>query len=147
MKYWLIPIQEDDWNIIKTEKVYGYKKELSDLIKKGDRLIIYVSKYYAKRYGGKIVGILEIVSDWFIGDKPIFTEERVVNKVTLPFRAKVEVLVDGVCDLKMILDNLIFIEDKYQLAKYLRNAPANLKRPIPEVDANKIAECLKQSEL
>lgn len=147
MTYWLVPVQEDDWEIIKREKLFGYKKPLSEYIHQGDRLIVYVSKYYARRYGGKIVGVIHVVSDWFESDKPIFMEEIVRNKEVMKYRVKVEEVITGVCDIKEVLPSLRFVEDKYQLAKYLRNTPANLQRPIPEDDAEKIINCLKNSSL
>ncbi|AWR96984.1 EVE domain-containing protein [Acidianus sulfidivorans JP7] len=143
MTYWLIPIQEDMWDVIKDEGVYGYKSKLDQYIQKGDFLIIYVSKYYAKVYGGKVVGIVRVVSDWYFDETPIFPEEKVRNKGIYPYRVKVQTIVSGVCDFKSILDKINFIEDKAQLAKYLRNAPANLKRPIPEEDAKIIQQCLE----
>lgn len=142
MTYWLIPIQEDMWDTIRYEGVYGYKQDLSQFIAKGDYLIIYVSKYYAKVYGGKIVGIVKVLTEWYHDETPIFPEEKVRNRALFPYRVRVEPVITGVCDFKSILDKIVFIEDKAQLAKYLRNAPANLKRPIPEQDAKLIEECL-----
>jgi predicted RNA-binding protein len=144
MSYWLIPIQEDDWLIVLNEKVYGSKRDLSSMIKKGDFLIFYVSKYYARRYGGKITGIMEVISDWYKDERPLFVEDKVKGRAVLANRIKLREVVVGSCNLKDILSSVTFIEDKYQLAKYLRNAPANLKRPIPERDAELISACLKK---
>ncbi|ARM75632.1 EVE domain-containing protein [Acidianus manzaensis] len=144
MTYWLIPIQEDMWDTIRDEGVYGYKSKLDQYIQKGDFLIIYVSKYYAKIYGGKVVGIARVISDWYFDETPVFPEEKVRNKGIYPYRVKLQMLVSGVCDFKTILDKINFIEDKAQIAKYLRNAPANLKRPIPEEDAKIIEQCVAQ---
>lgn len=145
MTYWLIPIQEDMWDVIRYNGIYGYKTKLDEYIKKGDYLIIYVSKYYAKMYGGKVVGIVRVISDWYYDETPVFPEEKVRNKGIYPYRVKVEPIVTGACDFKSILDKINFIEDKAQLAKYLRNAPANLKRPIPEEDAKIIEQCVASS--
>nr|WP_206760599.1 EVE domain-containing protein [Sulfolobus islandicus] len=145
--YWLVPIQEDMWDIIRDKGVYGYKENLEEYIKEGDYIIIYVSKYYAKRYGGKIVGIVKVLSNWYEDQTPIYPEETVRNKGIYVYRVKVEPVVIGECDMKKILDKIRFIEDKGQIAKYLRNAPANLKRPIPESDAKIVEECLKESLL
>lgn len=143
--YWLIPIQEDMWNVILNQGVYGHnRKIIINYVKKDDYLIIYVSKYYAKRYGGKIVGIMKVVSDWYTDEKPIYPEEVVRGKGVYIYRVKVEPVLIGECDLKSILSKLTFIEDKFQLPKYLRNAPANMRRPIPENDVKLIEECLRQ---
>ncbi len=143
MTYWLIPIQEDMWDVILTQGVYGYKSNLKDYIKVGDKLIIYVSKYYAKIYGGKIVGVVKVTSDWYVDETPVFPEETVRNKGFYIYRVKVEPEITGICDIKAILDKIHFIEDTAQMAKYLRNAPANLKRPIPDDDGHTIEKCLK----
>jgi predicted RNA-binding protein len=34
--YWLVPIQEDMWDIIRDKGVYGYKENLEEYIKEGD---------------------------------------------------------------------------------------------------------------
>ncbi|MCY0849647.1 EVE domain-containing protein [Sulfuracidifex metallicus] len=144
MTYWIVPIQEDMWDVILSEGIYGYKEDISNYIKNGDYLVIYVSKYYAKKYGGKLVGVVKAISDWFKDETPLYPEEKIRNKGIFIYRIKVEPMVIGVCDFKLILDQIVFIEDKSQVAKYLRNAPANMKRPIPESDGKIIEQCLKE---
>lgn len=146
MAYWLIPVQEDMWLTIQQVKIYGYnREEITELVKPGDYMVFYVSKYYAKRYGGKFVGIMKVVSDWYEDETPIFPEEQVRNKGIYNYRVKLEPVKIGVCDLKNILYKVSFIEDKYQFAKYLRNAPANLRRPVPEPDIKLIEECMEET--
>jgi predicted RNA-binding protein len=143
MAYWLVPIQEDMWNIILNQKIYGYNRpSIKEYIKKDDYIIVYVSKYYAKKLGGKIVGIFKVISDWFVDQKPIFPEEIVRGKGVYVYRIQLEPVTIGECDFKSILPKVSFIEDRFQLPKYLRNAPANLRRPIPENDVKLIQECL-----
>ncbi|EHP68184.1 MAG: EVE domain-containing protein [Metallosphaera yellowstonensis] len=145
MTFWLVPIQEDMWDNIQYDGVYGYKSNLSKYIKQGDDLIFYVSKYYATRYGGKIVGIGKVVSEWYYDDTPLYPEEKVRNRALFPHRVKVEVWITGACDVKSLIGKVKFVEDVVQLPKYLRNAPANLGRPIPDFDAKIIEECLRQT--
>ena len=88
MTFWLVPIQEDMWDNIQYDGVYGYKTNLSKYIKKGDNIIFYVSKYYATRYGGKIVGIGRVISDWYYDETPLYPEEKVRNRAVFPQRVK-----------------------------------------------------------
>ncbi len=81
------------------------------------------------------------------GRDSLIPEEKIRNKGIFVFRVKVEPTVIGVCDFKVILDDLTFIEDKSQMAKYLRNAPANMKRPIPDIDGKLIEQCLKEEHM
>ncbi len=147
MTYWIVPIQEDMWDVILSRGIYGYKDDISNYVKEGDLLVIYVSKYYAKKYGGKIVGVVRTTSGWFKDDTPIYPEEVIRNRGIFVYRVKVEPIVVGVCDFKLIIDKVVFIEDKSQMAKYLRNAPANMKRPIPDGDGKIIEECLKEEKM
>lgn len=144
--YWLIPVQEDFWETVVKTNLFGFHKEsVEKYIKPGDFIIFYVGKYYAKKYGGKFVGIFRVISDWFYDETVVFPNEKLVGKAIEVYRIKLEPIIIGECPSKDIIWNLSFIEDKFQFSKYLRNVPANLKRPIPEEDAKKIEECLKAS--
>lgn len=146
MNYWLVPVQEDVWEVIKETKIYGIDKDIREIIRPGDRLVFYVTKYYAKMYGGKVVAIMEVESDWYEDHKPTFPAERARNIGLYIYRIKVKEIEVGVCDLRSILKQLTFVEEKDQLAKYLRRVPANLGRPIPENDVKLIQQCMKEEE-
>ncbi|BCU70430.1 EVE domain-containing protein [Stygiolobus caldivivus] len=148
MAYWIIPVQEDFWEAILSINIYGYNKEsIKQYVKKGDGLIFYVNKYYAKKYGGKFVGIYSVISDWYTDSTILFPEEKIKNRPIYIYRVKLEKIVVGECSSKDIIEKVHFIEDKYQFSKYLRNVPANLKRPIPLIDVQLIEQCLKESIL
>ncbi|BBD72403.1 hypothetical protein HS1genome_0792 [Sulfodiicoccus acidiphilus] len=132
--------------MVREMKIYGADRDLSDVIKVGDQLLLYVTKYYAKMYGGKIVAIMEVESDWFQDNTPIFPAERARNRAIYVYRIRLRERELGVCDLRSILKELSFVEEKDQLAKYLRRVPANLGRPIPERDVKVIQECMKEEE-
>lgn len=144
--YWIIPVQEDTWETIVKINIYGFRREsVKNYIKPGDYVIFYVGKYYAKKYGGKFVGIYKVVSEWYYDETPIFPHELLTGKAIDVYRIKLEPVLLGECDSKDLIRSLSFIEDKYQFSKFLRNVPANLKRPIPEQDVKKIEECIKSS--
>jgi len=144
--YWIVPVQEDFWETVVKTNIFGFRKEsVQRYIKVGDYIIFYVNKYYAKKYGGKFVGIYRVVSDWYVDETILYPNEQLTGKAIDIYRVKVEPVIIGECDSRELIKSLSFIEDKYQFSKYLRNVPANLKRPVPEEDAKKIEECLKAS--
>lgn len=146
--YWIVPVQEDSWEVIVKTNVFGFRKEtVKRYIRLGDYIIFYVNKYYAKKYGGKFVGIYKVISDWYEDEKVLFPNEKMVGKAIEVYRIKIEPVILGECDSRGLINSLSFVEDKYQFSKYLRNVPANLKRPVPEEDAKKIEECLKLSKI
>ncbi|BFH73676.1 EVE domain-containing protein [Sulfurisphaera javensis] len=146
MAYWIIPVQEDMWETILKTHVFGFRRESPQkYIKPGDYIIFYVGKYYAKKYGGKFVGIFKVISDWYYDETVLFPNEKLVGKAVEVYRIKLEPILVGECDSKDLIRSLSFIEDKFQFSKYLRNVPANLKRPIPEEDVKKIEECIRSS--
>ncbi|MFP3201423.1 MAG: EVE domain-containing protein [Sulfolobus sp.] len=146
MTYWLIPVREDFWEVVMSTNVYGYEKEsIMNTIKKDDILLFYVGKYYAKKYGGKFVGLMRVISDWYKDESILFPDEKIYNKPKYIYRVKLEPIIIGECAVKDVLYELSFIEDKFQFSKYLRNVPANLKRPLPEKDVKLIEECIRQS--
>ncbi|AHC50752.1 hypothetical protein SUSAZ_01260 [Sulfolobus acidocaldarius SUSAZ] len=146
MTYWIIPVQEDFWEAVSSLNVFGHNKERATrYIKKGDLLIFYVNKYYAKRLGGMFVGIYRVSSDWYTDTTPLFPDEKLQNKVIHTYRINIEPLLAGKCPVRDILYELSFIEDKFQFSKFLRNVPGNLRRPVPVNDAKLIEECIKKS--
>jgi len=75
LRYWIITVSEENWYIIKSSNVYGAPesqkfKPIHELIKLGDIVIFYVEKKNSKDLGGKFVGALKVVSDWFREDRP-----------------------------------------------------------------------------
>lgn len=147
MATWLITVQEDMLpEMLKRGVIPSDDYDAVKLIKPGDSVIVYVSKYYARKYGGSFVLYVRVKGDWREKKELVYPTERVTNKLLFPYEAEVEVLGSGNCRLKDLVDSLSFIENRLQLSKYVRGIPANLKKPLPEGDVEKIVNCIKSNE-
>ena len=80
--YWIIPVSEENWLVIKEVNVYGAPestrgRHVRELVKPGDVVIFYVAKKNSRRLGGKFVGAYRVASEWFREDKPLWPDEPV----------------------------------------------------------------------
>lgn len=146
--YWIIAVSEDNWEVIKRENVYGAPgtsgaRSPTKLIKPGDVIIFYVKVRGSKRLGGKFVGAFEVVSEWYREDKPLWPDEVREGRVKYPWRVRLKPIKLGVADFKELVPRLTFVEKKERAYAYLVGTPANLRRPIPDIDAKVIIESLK----
>ncbi len=148
MHYWIMPVTEDNWLVIRDKLVHGVRARnarfCTENIKIGDYLIFYVKKSRSRELGSCFVGVFEVVSNWFKEDKPLWPDEK--NEVKYPFRVKLKPVVIGKVNVKEMIDELGFIEKKDIWYVYFQGTPANFKRPIPEKDAELIIERLRGSE-
>jgi predicted RNA-binding protein len=60
VNYWVIPLSEENWFVVKEISVYGAPevargRHIRDLVEPGDVLVFYVTKRGSKRLGGKFV--------------------------------------------------------------------------------------------
>ena len=145
MNNWLIPITEDNWEVIKRENIYGAPEDSAapKLIKRGDNIIFYVIKKGSKRLGGKIVGVYRATSDWFREDKPLWPDEVTENKVKYPWRVRIEPVKVGIVDLREIAGKLNFTKRVRMINVLLMGTPANAKKPISDEDLKVILEHLR----
>jgi len=147
-KYWIIPVSEENWHIVKSLNIYGTPeakigRPITQLVQPGDVLIFYVLKRGSKSLGGKFVGAFRVVSTWFREDKPLWPDEVREGSVKYPWRVRLEPVKLGVADFRELAPKLRFVEKKERANAYLVGTPANLRRPIPEEDAKTIIENLK----
>jgi predicted RNA-binding protein len=148
VNYWVIPISEENWLVVKETGVYGAPevargRHIRDLVKPGDALIFYVTKRGSKRLGGKFVGAYRVVSEWFREEKPLWPDEAREGRVKYPWRVRLEPLKLGVADYNELTSRLSFVVDKKRPGAPLIGTPGNYKRPIPRQDAELIINSLK----
>ena len=143
MAYWIIPVSEENWYIIRELNIYGAPRDLSHLIKIGDILIFYVVRHKAQNLGSCFVGAYRVISKWYKEDKPLWQDEKKLQKTLYPYRVKIEPLKQGIVKLEKLLDRLSFIKKKEKWRIYLRGCPANFRKPLPEEDAKLILESMK----
>jgi predicted RNA-binding protein len=142
---WLIPVTEDNWEVIKRKNIYGAPENSAapQLIKGGDNIIFYIIKKGSKRLGGKIVGVYRTISDWFKEGKPLWPDEVAESKVKYPWRIRVEPVKIGIVDLGEIAEKLSFTKRVRVLNVLLMGTPANAKKPISDEDLKVILEHLR----
>jgi len=147
-KYWIIPVSEENWRVVKSLNIYGAPetkigRPITQLVQPGDVLIFYVLKRGSKSLGGKFVGVFRVVSTWFREDKLLWPDEVREGAVKHPWRVRLEPVKLGVADFRELAPKLRFVEKKDKANAYLVGTPANMRRPIPEEDAKTIIESLK----
>jgi predicted RNA-binding protein len=146
--YWIIPVSEENWLVIKEVNVYGAPeftrgRHVRELVKPGDVVIFYVAKKNSRRLGGKFVGAYRVASEWFREDKPLWPDEAREGKVKYPWRVRLEPVKLGLVDYSELTPRLSFVVDKKKLGAPLIGTPGNYKRPIPKEDAELIINSLK----
>jgi predicted RNA-binding protein len=148
VNYWIIPVSEENWLVIKEVNVYGAPeatrgRHVRELVKPGDVVIFYVAKKNSKRLGGKFVGAYKVASEWFREDKPLWPDEAREGKVKYPWRTRLEPVKLGLVDYSELAPRLSFVLDKKRLGAPLIGTPGNYKRPIPRQDAELVVNNLK----
>jgi len=148
VNYWIIPVSEENWLVIKEANLYGAPeatrgRHVRELVNPGDVVIFYVAKKNSKRLGGKFVGAYRVVSEWFREDKPLWPDEAREGRVKYPWRTRLEPVKLGVADYSELAPRLSFVVDKKRSGAPLIGTPGNYKRPIPRQDAELIINNLK----
>ena len=145
VRFWVFAVSEENWFVIKENNVHGVPEgsKAVELVGPGDVAIFYVKKRDARSLGGKFVGAFRVTSSWFREDKPLWPDEVREGKVKYPWRVRLEPIKLGVADFDKLVPRLSFIKNKERANAYLVGTPANLKRPIPEKDAQIIMNALK----
>jgi predicted RNA-binding protein len=148
VNYWIIPVSEENWLVIKKVNVYGAPeapqgRHVRELVKPGDVVIFYVAKKNSKRLGGKFVGAYRVASEWFREDRPRWPDEAREGRVKYPWRTRLEPVKLGLVDYGELAPRLGFVVDKKRLGAPLIGTPGNYKRPIPRQDAELIMNSLK----
>ena len=148
VNYWIIPVSEENWHVIKEANLYGAPeatrgRHVRELVKPGDVVIFYVAKKNSKRLGGKFVGAYRIASEWFREEKPLWPDEAREGRVKYPWRTRLEPVKLGLVDYSELAPRLSFVVDKKRLGTPLIGTPGNYKRPIPRGDAELIINNLK----
>lgn len=145
VKYWVFAVSEENWFVIKENRVHGVPEGSAavKLVGPSNVAVFYVKKRGAKSLGGKFVGVFKVTSSWFREDRLLWPDEVREGKVKYPWRIRLEPVKLGVANFNKLVPKLSFIRNKERAYAYLVGTPANLKRPILEEDAMLIMESLK----
>jgi predicted RNA-binding protein len=148
VSYWVIPLSEENWFVVKEISVYDAPEAASgrhirELVKPGNVLLFHVTKRNSSKLGGKIVRAYRVTSEWFWEDKPLWPDEAREGRVKYPWRVRLEPLKLGVVDYSKLAPRLSFVVDKKRPGAPLIGTPGNYKRPIPRQDAELIINSLE----
>ena len=108
-KYWLIMMSEDNYKHIIEKGVYGLPERSSkvrNLIKHGDRLVVYIIKRDCKELCGSFVAVLETVGEWRRSNNPLWPDEVREGKILYPWIINVKVIVNGTVKFTEVRDEL-----------------------------------------
>jgi predicted RNA-binding protein len=127
VNYWLCVTNEDNWNVIKKQKIWGVpekrgKRQIED-VKLGDLLVFYI---IPKRIGG----IFKAISEPFESREKIFNWADFGREEIFPFRLKLEPVV--VLEEPLPFDKLI---RKLSFTKGLRRWSIVLRRAMFKIPA------------
>lgn len=131
-------VTEENWRVVAERRVYGSPRPLEGLVKPGDVVIFYVRKRGSGRLGGKFVGAFRVASGWYRGEGPLWPDEVREGRVKYPWRVRLAPVKLGVADFEELVPRLRFVRRKDRPHAYLVGTPANLRRPVPEEDAELI---------
>ncbi|MEM0202346.1 MAG: EVE domain-containing protein [Archaeoglobaceae archaeon] len=135
---WIWPVSKENWEIVKEREIWAtFNKKACEMIKKGDKIIMYV------RGTNEFRGIFEVVSDWYETDEIIWDEEIKEGKVKYPYQVRLKTVVLGKATFKDLKDELEFTRNReapgvYLVLRGLQGLPANNGKPISDLDFNLI---------
>lgn len=130
MNCWILCLPREDMNhCIKIGTFGGTKKGSMGKVKKGDKLIFYVTK------DCKVIGTGEATSDYYMDDTPMFKAEGAYPD---RFLFKMNKKAQPEIDIKGIVDNLEFITNKAYWSVFFRMS----FRQCPQKDYERILKLM-----
>ncbi|MDM7275610.1 MAG: EVE domain-containing protein [Thermoprotei archaeon] len=146
--YWIFPISEENWLVIKESRILGIPEaagKFIERVKPGDIAIMYIKNEGSGTLGGMFVGAFKVTSTWFREETLHWPDEAREGKVKYPWRVRLEPLKLGRASFQELIPKLSFIKSKNRRYAYLslRGTPANRRKPIPKEDGVLIIESLK----
>jgi predicted RNA-binding protein len=132
MQYWLWSATKENWEILKTKRVWAtYNKNVTTQIKKGDILIFYVKGTMHFK------GVFQVISDWYETNELIWSDEVKEEKKKYPYQIDLQIIQLGEANYKDLIPKLKFVEKKHAPQVYIYGTgggPVNFRKPLEESD-------------
>lgn len=135
MNYWICITNEENWNVVKGENIWGVSEKHKNQLNKAeidDFLVFYLKQEEIKDeiLSSRISGMFKVVSKAFKDEKRIFGS---VGTETFPYRVKLEpvFIPEKPIEFKPLLQSLGFIKNK---EKWWGHIQGKAMRTIPESD-------------
>lgn len=137
VQYWFCVMDEENWQIIKNEKIWGVPKRNHKRIKKveiGDMLVFYMKPK-------KLVGVCRAKSAPFTSDEKIFVTRGFSEEETFPYRVRIQpfMIPRKPVSFESLIPKMRFIANKKIWPVYLRKA----MQSIPKEDYETIIASLR----
>jgi len=139
MTYWLCVTNEENWEVIKRNNIWGVPKarrKTLQKVEKGDKLVIYVRgvKNGTEQKPPRIVAAYEVSSEPFEDAGSMFLREY-------PYRVKIRPIkiFEKPVEFRSLVPKLAFIKNKQNWNAYVRSS----MRKIPEEDFETIVSLAK----
>jgi predicted RNA-binding protein len=143
MQYWLWSATEDNWEILKTKRVWAtYNRNVTTMIKKGDILVFYIKGTLHFK------GIFRTTSDWYETKELIWSDEIKEKRKIYPYQISLELIQLGEANYKELIPKLKFVEKKYAPQVYIYGTgggPVNFRKPLDESDYETILMEMKKN--
>lgn len=150
MTYWLVMMTEENYRHTLEKRIYGLPAKLSrikDLIKPGDKLVVYVMKKGCSELCSSFTAVLRVAGDWRMSTRPFWPDEVREGKVKYPWVVDVEAVAVGKVEfgsvkgeISRLLSRNISSPDKLRIYMWGRNG-------LPSVVGELIEERLKSTPI
>ena len=138
MTHWLCITNEENWNVIRKNNVWGVPERHKNTIarvKPGDKLLIYLKQERDKDkiIEPRIAAAYEVTSQVFKDSSRIFKSPPSMGNESFPLRIKLKPIkiFDKPVDFKSLIPKLNFIKNKQKWSGHLMG---KAMREIPEED-------------
>lgn len=142
MNYWIWPVTPENWEIVKSKKIWAVGKEIKTKnVSNGDVIVFYV------KGSGAFRGSFQVVSDWYTSTDLIWPDDIQEKKYHYPFQCKLEQSEIGDSVFNELISSLSFVKNKNfpQLALQGHiTGPGNHGQPIPESDYSQIISNMQE---
>ncbi len=141
MNRWIWSVDEGNWEIVKSEKLWAVGKEsLTCKIKEDDFIVFYV------KGTGMFRGAFQVVSGWYSAPEPIWNDET-EGEIKYPYQCKLKEHVIGDAVFNELIQDLSFAKSSNPPQLALKGSvagPANYGKSIDEKDFNIITSRMKE---
>ena len=150
-RYWLAMMSEENFNTVLARQVFGFPsrigKNLSQKVKPGDKIIVYVTKRDCKDYCRSFAAVLEVAGPWRESPGPTWPDEVREHEVKYNPIVDVRVLVEGKLSLDEAAGELGKLGLKIESVRDLRRLylMQGLAGPLPEAAGRLIEKILARS--
>ncbi len=136
VKYWIWSVSEENWEILKKEKIWGSKvrpEGLMEWVLPKDQIIFYV------RGSKSFRGIFEIAGEWFDDSKNLrWFDEKEQREIIYQSAVPIRLIILGIAKIDDLQELSIFANKDQNLRNLVLKGesgyPSNKRQPVPTMD-------------